>query len=354
MGDTSPRHTLDGVGAFVGPMVRGGARALWGWHVVGRDDAVPAADRTFLAWAPVFRAALAALFAGVILGVGVRHPAALYGGAVLGGLGAVVLIVAWSLASIVAWTRPSALRLTPVDLALDGFGEPALLTPWDDKMWVASAPLWFHGLPLGARMTVIDTGDGLLLYSPVEATPERVAAVAALGTVAWIVAPNPMHHLFVAGWRAACPGAVVVGPSALATRVPGLSVDLCLDDPALAPWPGDRVDTAIVRGHDLLPEIVLRHRASGTLVVADLVMNCGQEPGRWRPFVRAWLLRFGMDRRPGPPLEYKLTVADPLQARADVDAIARWDLRAILPAHGPPIRRDAAAAWVDAFGFLGA
>ena len=63
-------------------------------------------------------------------------------------------------------------------------------------------PLRFLGLEVGARMTIVRlSGSKLLLHSPIEETPELVREVRALGTVAHIIAPNRLHHLFVGEWQ---------------------------------------------------------------------------------------------------------------------------------------------------------
>jgi hypothetical protein len=59
------------------------------------------------------------------------------------------------------------------------------LTPFAEGVWVDTAPVRFLGMQLTATMTVLRLSDGnLLLYSPLALTPERRAAIEALGTSA--------------------------------------------------------------------------------------------------------------------------------------------------------------------------
>ncbi|MCP4006893.1 MAG: DUF4336 domain-containing protein, partial [bacterium] len=75
-------------------------------------------------------------------------------------------------------------------------------------LWIADSHLRFIGLEVGARMTVVRLpGPKLLLHSPIAATPDLVREVKALGPVAYIVAPNRLHHLFISEWQRACPDA---------------------------------------------------------------------------------------------------------------------------------------------------
>ena len=75
-----------------------------------------------------------------------------------------------------------------------------MLRAIDTNLWVAEQPLNWMGFPVGARMSVVKLPAGLLLYSPISATPELRAEVEALGKPAFIVAPNKYHHLFAGEW----------------------------------------------------------------------------------------------------------------------------------------------------------
>ena len=85
--------------------------------------------------------------------------------------------------------------------------------PWTrfaEGVWLASDPVRILGMRLTATMTALRLGDGsLLLYSPVAATAERRAALAALGPVAHLYAPNLYHHRWIGEWAAAFPAARV-------------------------------------------------------------------------------------------------------------------------------------------------
>jgi hypothetical protein len=59
-------------------------------------------------------------------------------------------------------------------------------------------------------MTVVRLPDfKLLLHSPIAAAADLVRKVKALGPVAYLVAPNRFHHLFVGEWQRACPDASI-------------------------------------------------------------------------------------------------------------------------------------------------
>jgi hypothetical protein len=157
------------------------------------------------------------------------------------------------------------------------------LTPFADGVWVDTEPVRFLGLRLTATMAVLRLGnESLLLYSQVAMTPERRAAVEALGPVAHLYAPNLFHHFWIGEWAAACPSARVHAPGDLAKKCPDLRVDRVqgvVPEPAFA----GVVDEVRIEGFRL-HESVLVFRPSQTLVVADLVHNIGRPPHRWTMF----------------------------------------------------------------------
>ena len=75
----------------------------------------------------------------------------------------------------------------------------AQLRPITKDLWVIDHPLQVGGLHLGTRTTVVRLSNGgLWLHSPGPLSPELMNEIAALGSVQAIVAPNAMHHLYLA------------------------------------------------------------------------------------------------------------------------------------------------------------
>jgi len=143
----------------------------------------------------------------------------------------------------------------------------------DHDLWVVDAPLAFMGLPVGTRMTVMRLADKrLLLHSPVEATKSLQERVSELGDVAFLVAPNRFHHLFVGSWQQACPGAKTLVAPGLERKRPDLAVDGVLGDEPPPDWHG-LVDPVVVAGLPLLSEVVFFHRPSASLLLTDLAFN---------------------------------------------------------------------------------
>lgn len=347
-----------GMNGFVLGIAQGAFAAAWRTVVHGaprgRATLSAPADGGFRLMAGPLRLSLALVVVGGVVAAGVELDLAWRLGVFVLALGVLMFLTFFVTAAAVEGTVPPPRRAMP-PRAEDPFSrhdEPTGLLALVPGVWVAQVPLVFHGARFGARMTVLDTGAGLILYSPVPATAELVEAVTALGTVRWIVAPNLLHHLFVQDWHAALPQAELWAAPGLPERRPDLPWTGTLARPADAPWDQPVVDVAVFDGHAFLVEVGLMHHPSGTLVVADTVQNMGQDPARFSWGQRLGLHVAGMSQRPGPPPDYKLTVADPVALRRVIDRILAWEVERIVPAHGPLVRDQAETVLADAFAFV--
>jgi len=140
-------------------------------------------------------------------------------------------------------------------------------------LWSADAPLRFMGLPVGARMTVVRLPTGkLLLHSPIGKTPEFVREVESLGGVDFIVAPNKLHHLYVADWQRAFPDASLFVAPGLETKRKDLAIEGILGDRPEPGW-ADVLDQVLLAGIPFTNEVVFFHRPSATLILSDLAFN---------------------------------------------------------------------------------
>ena len=98
---------------------------------------------------------------------------------------------------------------------------PMQLDPLATHLWHATHAFKANGLPITTRMTVVRLPENkLLIHSPIPMPPGSalLRQVQSLGSVAFIVAPNKMHHLFLAPGAAAFPQATVYGPQGLAKK----------------------------------------------------------------------------------------------------------------------------------------
>lgn len=100
-----------------------------------------------------------------------------------------------------------------------------------------------------------------------------------------------------------------------------------------------------------MEEVVFFHRASSTLILADLVMALERE--RVRPRLR-WLLELGATMWPGQtPREVQMTSwGRKPQARACYRRMLGWQPHRVLFAHGRIYLDDATAQLERAFSWL--
>mgnify|MGYP002630497435 CR=1 FL=1 len=215
-------------------------------------------------------------------------------------------------------------------------------------LFLAQAPLVFMGLPFGARCTVIRYGRDLLVHSPIELTRVLREELAELGEVRWILAPNLLHHLYVAQWAEAWPEAELWAAPKLAERRPDIAWTGTLEHGDQAPWP---CETVVVRGHPLHVEVVLFDTRSGTLVLTDLLENLGHGP-ETSPLLRLILGLLGMAGRATPPTDWKWTLSDPEAARSGIQTLLDWPVERVVLAHGRLIDVDARQTLRRAFAFL--
>lgn len=221
------------------------------------------------------------------------------------------------------------------------------------NIWImAGDPVRMFGvLPFTTRMTIVRLASGALwLHSPVQPTPERRRAVDALGPVAHLVAPNKIHSIGIAPWKAAYPSAEVWASPRFTERHPDIPVDVLLTDDTKAPWSGD-IEHCVIEGHAVLDEVAFLHKASRTLILTDVIQkhDTAGEPWIWRGIKRMagiW------GRAGGTPLDIKISVRDKTAMRQSLARILAWDFDNLIIAHGHCLQGGAKDDVRRAFAWL--
>ncbi len=224
-----------------------------------------------------------------------------------------------------------------------------MLTALTDGVWIESAPVSFHGLRLTSNMTVLRiSGGSLLVHSPVVLTPERRAAVEALGTVAHLYAPNTFHHLWIGEWAAAFPEAKLHAPAGLARKRPDLRIARTYGAQSEPAFSGvlDEIPIAGFR----LEESVLVHRPSRTLVVADLVTNIGRPTHPWTAIYTR--LEGFYDRVALSRVLRWAAFRDKKSARRCMDEVLAHPFERVVVGHGEPVIANARDALAAAYAWL--
>lgn len=200
-----------------------------------------------------------------------------------------------------------------------------------ENLWVADSPLRFFGLEVGARMTVVRLpGAKLFLHSPIAPTPELVSEVKALGQVAYLVAPNRFHHLFVGDWQPLFPDALAYVAPGLDKKRPDLKLAGLLSDEPVSGW-AEVLGQVLVDGFPFANEVVFFHRPSKTLIATDLAFNIGCDSPPLTRFVFRLSRTYG---RLAPTLVERLLVRDRPAFRRSLERILKWPFERVVVAHG--------------------
>lgn len=228
---------------------------------------------------------------------------------------------------------------------------------WDKDIWTVDGPEMVYtsggvAVPCPTRMTMIRLSDGRLwLHSPVVCAGDLVSACTALGPVAAIIAPNPLHCAHIGDWARMFPeAALFAAPGTDAGKLPrDFGVLASGSEPD---WRAEIDIHVFALGH--FSEAVFFHRASRTLVVTDMMQNF--EASRVRSwFARLVLQAVGATGPNGrPSAEIRLAVRRHRQAlREGVAAMIAWQPERIILAHGQCYRKAGVREIERAFDWLG-
>lgn len=211
-----------------------------------------------------------------------------------------------------------------------------------DNLWIFEGEtVPFYAMPYQTRMTVVRLASGQLwLHSPIRLTEALQQQLAPLGEVAFLIAPNHLHHLFLGDWQAAYPDARSYGTREVMAKREDLHFDGELMDSADFPW-SQELDQLMFTGSKVMEECVFFHRPSATMIVTDLVENI--DPQIFKPWQRGLAGLAGVLAPNGKmPLDWRMTfLFKKAQTREHLRRMLDWQPQRLIMAHGKIIDRDA-------------
>lgn len=231
-----------------------------------------------------------------------------------------------------------------------GFGNGKLVQ-FADSIWTATAPIRFAGVWQPHVMTVVRLSDGgVLLHSPCRLSSDLGAALARLGSVTGVIAPNWFHDLYLDDYRRSYPSATFWGPSFLKRQHKTL-IDRVLDGDARPRWFAE-IPHITVPGLLTFDESIFYHVPTRTLVVADLLTNARVTDDA-PLFTKFGYRLFGLD---GGLKAFPLLVwfgqIHRTAIRVAVRQMFEWNPERLIVGHGTPIREGAAEQLRAAFRWI--
>ncbi|MEM5518600.1 hypothetical protein WNY37_16705 [Henriciella sp. AS95] len=231
-----------------------------------------------------------------------------------------------------------------------------ILQQIDTGLWLGEGPVVdFHGMPYPTRMVIARLPDGdLWVWSPVELTAALKGEVEALGPVAHLVSPNPIHYLFLAQWHEAWPDAKLWGPAATIKKCDSLPFEPALEDTAPDAWQGV-ITQAWFRGSFFMDEIAFVHEPTHTAIFADLSENFSDDflKNNWKGWQRAIAKVWGITVGKGhAPLEWRLSWLNRAPARKALAKIMASQPDRVIMAHGEWVDTGGDAFLRQAFAWL--
>lgn len=164
-----------------------------------------------------------------------------------------------------------------------------------------------------------------------------------------------MHYAHIAEWKRRYPQATAWASPGVRERAASQHIEVTFDaDLADAPPPdwADTIDQLRFRGSRAMQEIVFLHRASATLILADLIENFEAEK---LPTAMRWMVRLGgvLDPDGKAPLDMRLTYAGrKAEARACLARMRAWQPQRVILAHGRCYLENAVSELPRAFRWL--
>ena len=120
-----------------------------------------------------------------------------------------------------------------------------------------------------------------------------------------------------------------------------------LGDEPEAEWRGE-LDQVFLGARSMENEVVFHHRASGTLVCADMLFNLENHPSRLTRIV-AFMIG---NRGPSATFLERLMIRDRVAAREQIGRMLEWDADRIVLAHGDIVESGGCEVLRSAYAWL--
>lgn len=220
-----------------------------------------------------------------------------------------------------------------------------------EAIWDHWEIIHFFGVPLPHRMVVIRLKNGsLLVHSPTRCHAATRSALKELGELAHVVAPNRMHDLFLEDYAEAYPAARFWIPPGTEKYFRALrNKEELGDENAQAPW-ADELEFVFAEGVPRLNECIFYHRASRSVVFADLFFKIDREHPA---FIRLAARLGGFYGKLGMPHDIRWFLLRNKSAfKRSMEQVGEWPFENVLLGHGSNVMGEGKAAFEKAIRWL--
>ncbi|WP_260839148.1 DUF4336 domain-containing protein, partial [Methylomonas koyamae] len=172
------------------------------------------------------------------------------------------------------------------------------------------------------RSTFVRLANGeVWVHSPILPAPELIGAIAEIGPVKHVIAPNKSHHLFFLPFLQACRDAQGYIAPGLAEKRPDLAGFPIIPSAEGATWAAE-LDSLFIEGLPVINETVWLHKQSGTLILTDLLFCFGKDHAL---LARLAARLLGVYGRLGMSRSMKLLIKDRTGLYRCAQRILDWD-----------------------------
>jgi hypothetical protein len=222
----------------------------------------------------------------------------------------------------------------------------AQLIAIDQDIWSVTHPFKVNGAPVSSRMTVIRLQNNrIILHSPVPMSSALKDQINSLGQVIVIIAPNKMHHLFLASAMRDFPHAMALAAPGLAVKRSEIAGLQTLTADSLNTW-APELEALVFEGMPSVNETIWFHRPSRSLIVTDL-LQWFQGDLSWG--MRLWVWMMGVRDSMAVPRHVHFLIKDKPAARRSAELLLQWPFERVIVAHNSVIEQDAYAQTKKAF-----
>ena len=219
-----------------------------------------------------------------------------------------------------------------------------MLQKLDPQLWVKKQAQKYYGLEVGTRMTMIRLEQGdLVIISPVELDQQEIAEINALGKVAYIIAPNSFHYLYLQACQNVYPQAQVFLALGLENKVPEMEGAKVIPQD-MPDFNGELLWMQFV-GFEVpaptkisqLNEVVFLHPASKSLIITDIAFNFDSNFSLVTQLASRLL---GCYQKLRPSILEKLVIRNREAIKDSILRVLEWDFERVIMAHGTIIENN--------------